>query len=435
MTFSPSPIKPHHSGARSRVIQGFFPGGKPRVVAAAPAPPALVRPPAPAPVQARRVAAQAPIVPGGRTARAAQSSPGAGHRLQPILPTNNLLHPRTLQAAVPVRPQGHQPVLPHSAAIQPHAAAAFPLPDTFFLRPRGSGLPLPEQVQKKMEAFFKTSFADVRVHVGHEAPSIGALAFTYGSDLYFAPGQYSPQTTQGQQLLGHELTHVVQQRAGRVPNPYQSGVAVVQDPALEAEAVCMGLRAATIPTSLQARAAGGRLPRPSPVIAPVRPPDPGFAPGAAGGAPILPVPRASGLPVQAMRLVSKHATWAQTRAYYLGHYEPSLIQANFGAGNEDTFVCNICSRRLPRVYATVDHIVARNTMKGWLRRGPKYAQDLAATHNMTWRSGKTVHGSTISFPKKEYELEGFLERFAENDLDNLRLTCGPCNSSKNDKLY
>ena len=102
-----------------------------------------------------------------------------------------------------------------------------------------------------MESFFNTSFADVRVHVGHEAPSIGALAFTHGTDLYFAPGQYNPQSTQGQQLLGHELTHVVQQRAGRVRNPLGAGVAVVQDPALEAEAERMGLRAATLSQPLR----------------------------------------------------------------------------------------------------------------------------------------------------------------------------------------
>ena len=37
----------------------------------------------------------------------------------------------------------------------------------------------------------------------------------------------------------------MQQRAGRVRNPLGSGVAVVQDPALEAEAERMGLRAAS----------------------------------------------------------------------------------------------------------------------------------------------------------------------------------------------
>jgi Domain of unknown function (DUF4157) len=45
-----------------------------------------------------------------------------------------------------------------------------------------------------MEALFNTSFVDVRVHVGPEAPSIGALAFTHGTDLYLAPGHYHPQS-------------------------------------------------------------------------------------------------------------------------------------------------------------------------------------------------------------------------------------------------
>jgi hypothetical protein len=122
-----------------------------------------------------------------------------------------------------------------------------------------------------MESVFGTNFADVRVHVGHEAASIGALAFTIGSDLYFAPGQYNPQTMQGQQLLGHELTHVVQQRAGRVRNPLGAGVAVVQDPALEAEAERMGLRAASSAPPIQAKRAGtgvGVLPSPSPPVGP-----------------------------------------------------------------------------------------------------------------------------------------------------------------------
>lgn len=112
------------------------------------------------------------------------------------------------------------------------------------LRPRSVGQPLPETVQRKMEEVFKADFSDVRVHVGPEAPSIGALAFTHGSDLYFAQGQYNPASPHGQRLIAHELTHVLQQRSGRVRNPFGSGVAVVHDPGLEAEAERMGIRAA-----------------------------------------------------------------------------------------------------------------------------------------------------------------------------------------------
>lgn len=139
------------------------------------------------------------------------------------------------------------PRLPQpTGAVQPRAAGnAQPLPPGL-LRANGSGgRPLPDAVRAKMEGFFKTDFSDVRIHVGSEASAIGALAFTLGSSIYMAPGQYNPDTPHGQQLLGHELTHVVQQRAGRVRNPFGSGIAVVQDPALEAEADRMGMRAAS----------------------------------------------------------------------------------------------------------------------------------------------------------------------------------------------
>ncbi len=113
------------------------------------------------------------------------------------------------------------------------------------LRPKAGGLPLPKDIQAKMEKALGANFSDVRVHVGPEAASIGAVAFTWGANIHFAPGQYNPHTPQGQFLLGHELAHVVQQRAGRVSNPFGSGVAVVQDQALEAEADRLGQLAAT----------------------------------------------------------------------------------------------------------------------------------------------------------------------------------------------
>jgi hypothetical protein len=131
----------------------------------------------------------------------------------------------------------------NSGAVQKKAAIQCrPGIDAFQvdLRPKSGGWPLPRDVQAKMEAALGANFSDVRVHVGPEASAIGALAFTWGSDLHFAPGQYNPHTPQGQFLLGHELAHVVQQRAGRVANPFGSGVAVVQDHALEAEADRLG---------------------------------------------------------------------------------------------------------------------------------------------------------------------------------------------------
>lgn len=145
---------------------------------------------------------------------------------------------------------------------------------------RSMGQRLPEAVQRRMEDFFHTDFSDVRIHVGPQPASIGALAFTAGSNLYFAPGHYNPGSSHGRRLLGHELTHVVQQRLGRVRNPFGSGVAVVQDPLLEAEAERMGLRiAASAPIqpkmagpaiSLQVRLAPPPLPPARPVVTPVQ---------------------------------------------------------------------------------------------------------------------------------------------------------------------
>ena len=116
------------------------------------------------------------------------------------------------------------------------------------IRARTGGKPLPDDVRRKMEGVFKADFSDVRIHIGREAQSVGAIAFAMGSAIHFAPGQYAPHSVQGQKLLGHELAHIVQQRAGRVKNPFGSGTAVVTDHALEAEADRMGLRAALSPT-------------------------------------------------------------------------------------------------------------------------------------------------------------------------------------------
>jgi hypothetical protein len=150
-------------------------------------------------------------------------------------------------ARVPGAPAGTGP------AIQRYAANdIIPInPGTLNLS-SSPGRPLPEHVQRKMEALFNADFSDVRVHSGPQAHAIGALAFTLGSNIYFAPGHYSPDTPHGHQLLGHELTHVLQQRAGRVRNPQGQGIAVVQDHVLEAEAERMGARAAAfVPPSVK----------------------------------------------------------------------------------------------------------------------------------------------------------------------------------------
>jgi ribosomal protein S18 acetylase RimI-like enzyme len=119
---------------------------------------------------------------------------------------------------------------------------------------RSGGAALPQALLAKMEGAFGADFSQVRVHVGPQAARIGAIAFTTGNDIYFAPGRYQPESVIGQQLLGHELAHVIQQRQGRV-RASSAGVSIVQDRALEAEADRLGARAATHRT-LQAKGLG-----------------------------------------------------------------------------------------------------------------------------------------------------------------------------------
>ncbi|MDC0676528.1 DUF4157 domain-containing protein [Sorangium atrum] len=105
---------------------------------------------------------------------------------------------------------------------------------------------IPSPVKAKMEAAFGTDFSGVRVHPrSSRATALGALAYTQGSEIHVAPGRWAPETRQGQELLGHELAHVVQQRAGRVQATAQyKGIALNDAPALEAEADVMGAKAA-----------------------------------------------------------------------------------------------------------------------------------------------------------------------------------------------
>ena len=112
----------------------------------------------------------------------------------------------------------------------------------------GTKTNMPDDVQNKMENSFGEDFSDVNIHKDSEqAPGLGALAYTQGNDIHFAPGQYEPGSQKGQELLGHELSHVVQQREGRVKPDGQQNKAdanVNTDEGLEKEADELGEQAA-----------------------------------------------------------------------------------------------------------------------------------------------------------------------------------------------
>jgi hypothetical protein len=203
-----------------RVIQGFFVGG---------------RPPSPSVLASHRPAT-------------VQRTVAAGARPAPGPPA-----PAFVGYAAPVQARltpGRRPLVRPASPV----GQAFGCGDSFEIDPeqlglaRSGGQPLPRAILAKMERAFRADFSAVRVHVGLQAPRIGAVAFTMGNDLYFAPGKFQPDSVQGQQLIGHELAHVIQQRQGRVRAP-GSGVALVQDRTLEAEADRLGMQAASMAIS------------------------------------------------------------------------------------------------------------------------------------------------------------------------------------------
>ncbi len=124
-----------------------------------------------------------------------------------------------------------------------------------------AGASLPPAASAAMGAYFGTDFSDVRVHTGSQADALNravqARAFTAGTDIFFSAGSFDPGRPRGRELLAHELTHVVQQRAA---GPATGAVRVSRPEE---------------PAEVQARAMGGGL------VA-------GRSPGSAGGSPSAP---------------------------------------------------------------------------------------------------------------------------------------------------
>ncbi|WP_462254719.1 eCIS core domain-containing protein [Ferruginibacter sp.] len=82
---------------------------------------------------------------------------------------------------------------------------------------QSGGQPLSNETRNFYEPGFGYDFSNVKVHTdsgaAKSAQSINALAYTSGSNIVFNTNQYSPNTDSGKRLLGHELTHVVQQHS------------------------------------------------------------------------------------------------------------------------------------------------------------------------------------------------------------------------------
>jgi len=97
---------------------------------------------------------------------------------------------------------------------------------------KDGGRPLSPATRSFFEPRFGHDFSHVRVHADSSASdtakSINARAFTQGNNMVFASGEYQPGSGDGRRLLGHELTHVVQQGSAQ-KHGSSAGAPVVQN--------------------------------------------------------------------------------------------------------------------------------------------------------------------------------------------------------------
>ncbi len=163
---------------------------------------------APAPLFAQRAAQRGNCACGGGCPRCA-----AGPALQPKLAVSQPADFEERQADS-VAEQVMRAAAPNDGARVDGAAPS----QVDAARGGGGGRPLAPPVREFFEPRFGHGFGDVRVHTDAQAArsarGLGALAYTVGTDMVFAEGQYAPETQAGRTLLAHELAHVVQQRDG-----------------------------------------------------------------------------------------------------------------------------------------------------------------------------------------------------------------------------
>jgi len=118
---------------------------------------------------------------------------------QPIEEEEELLQPKPMQSSHP----SEAPARIHSMI------------DTT----RGSGSSIDRQTMSSMGNIFGTDFSNVNIHTDSAAMQmnrqLNAQAFTVGNDIYFNQNKFNPNSQSGKRLLAHELTHVVQQKAGK----------------------------------------------------------------------------------------------------------------------------------------------------------------------------------------------------------------------------
>ncbi|MBO4915763.1 MAG: DUF4157 domain-containing protein [Oscillospiraceae bacterium] len=98
---------------------------------------------------------------------------------------------------------------------------------------------LPSAMRDKMENAFGMDFSGVRLYENQSVADAGANAMAQGDRISFAPGKLDFYSRAGQELLGHELSHIASQARGE-----SRGSGLVMNDALEARADREGAMAA-----------------------------------------------------------------------------------------------------------------------------------------------------------------------------------------------
>jgi len=148
---------------------------------------------------------------------------------------------------------------------------------------KSGGEGLPQRWLNFLELRFAANFGAVRFHVDDNAAALceklDARAVTIGHDVYFGKGQFRPDTHEGWELIGHELTHTIQQGSVKqattpaakvaAPTPQPASPAAVAKPVAVAKPAAAAApvdRGRAIRPTLPSLAA----PVTAPALAPVR---------------------------------------------------------------------------------------------------------------------------------------------------------------------
>ena len=110
--------------------------------------------------------------------------------------------------------RGQQATAP--SPVRGPGTAVSPQTESAINQARGGGYALPQNTQTSMGQALGIDLSGIRVHTDSRADrlnqTLNAQAFTTGQDIFFRRGAYNPGSSNGQELIAHELTHVGQQQ-------------------------------------------------------------------------------------------------------------------------------------------------------------------------------------------------------------------------------